>query len=129
MCVEDLNVKGMMSNHKLAKSVADASFGEFVRQLEYKCEERGRTLVKVDRWFPSSKTCGACGHVMDEMPLSIREWTCPECGTHHDRDLNAARNILNEGIGALFGTVGHTGTGGDTADACGETGESAETRQ
>lgn len=129
VCVEDLNAKGMMSNHKLAKSVADASFGEFVRQLEYKCEERGRTLVKVDRWFPSSKTCSACGHVMDEMPLSIREWTCPECGSHHDRDLNAARNILNKGIDALFGTVGHTGTGGDTADACGETGESAETRQ
>lgn len=129
VCVEDLNVKGMMSNHSLARAVGDASFSEFVRQLEYKCEGGGRTLVKVSRWFPSSKTCSCCGHVMESMPLSVREWACPECGASHDRDLNAATNIMNEGLRMLAGTVGHTGTGGQAANACGETGESAETRQ
>lgn len=90
--IEDLNVKGMVRNRHLARSISDASFGEFRRQLEYKAE--GRVFV-ADRWFPSSKTCSACGSVLDELALSVREWTCPECGTTHDRDINAAVNILN----------------------------------
>lgn len=92
--VEDLAVKNMVKNHKLALSISDASWGELVRQLAYKCEWYGRTLVKIDRWFPSSKRCGHCGHVVESLPLDIREWDCPKCATHHDRDINAARNIL-----------------------------------
>jgi putative transposase len=99
--VEDLSVKNMLKNHKLAQAIADASWSELVRQLEYKCQWYGRTLVKIDRWFPSSKRCGHCGHVVDKLPLDVREWDCPECGTHHDRDLNAARNILAAGLAVL----------------------------
>ncbi len=84
----------MLKNHKLAQAIADASWSLVVRQLEYKCQWYGRTLVKIDRWFPSSKRCGNCGHVVDKLPLDVREWDCPECGTHHDRDINAAQNIL-----------------------------------
>jgi len=95
--VEDLNVKGMVKNHHLAKAVSDASMSEIIRQLEYKCGWYGRDFTKVDRWFPSSKTCGCCGEVFDDLTLDMREWTCPSCGAHHDRDLNAARNIAREG--------------------------------
>ncbi len=98
IAVEDLAVKNMMKNHKLAQAIADASWSELVRQLEYKCQWYGRTLVKIDRWFPSSKRCGNCGHVVDKLPLDVREWDCPECGTHHDRDINAANNILAAGL-------------------------------
>uniref|UniRef100_UPI0035A24FF9 RNA-guided endonuclease TnpB family protein n=1 Tax=Microseira wollei TaxID=467598 RepID=UPI0035A24FF9 len=84
----------MVKNAKLARQIADASWGELVRQLEYKAKWYGRTWVKIDRWFPSSKPCGSCGHIVQSLPLSIREWDCPNCGTHHDRDINAARNIL-----------------------------------
>ena len=113
LCMEDLNAKGMVRNHHLAKAVSDASFGEFARLLEYKCAERGRTLVKVGRFYPSSKTCSACGHRLDALPLSVRVWDCPACGAHHDRDVNAARNILAEGKRVLSnteGTAGHAGT-------------------
>ena len=113
LCMENLNVKGMMRNHHLAKAVSDASFGEFARLLEYKCAERGRTLVKVDRFYPSSKTCSVCGHRLDALPLSVRSWDCPACGAHHDRDVNAARNMLTEGKRILSnteGTAGHAGT-------------------
>lgn len=96
--MEDLNVKGMMKNHKLAESIQEMSFGEFRRILSYKSAWYGRQLELVDRWYPSSKTCSCCGHVYKTLTLSEREWTCSECGTHHDRDLNAARNILNEGL-------------------------------
>jgi putative transposase len=82
--VETLNVKGMMQNHKLAQAISDASWGELVRQLEYKVNWYGRTLVKIDRWFPSSKRCSHCGHTLKKLPLNIRDWTCLECGTHHD---------------------------------------------
>ena len=95
--VEDLNVKGMVKNHHLAKAVSDASMSEIIRQLEYKCSWYGRDFTKVDRWFPSSKTCGCCGEVFDDLTLDMREWTCPSCGAHHDRDLNAAKNIAKEG--------------------------------
>ena len=113
LCMEDLNAKGMVRNHHLAKAVSDVSFGEFARLLEYKCAGRGRTLVKVDRFYPSSKTCSVCGHRLDALSLSVRSWDCPSCGVHHDRDVNAARNILAEGKRILFnteGTAGHAGT-------------------
>ncbi|MBC1236500.1 RNA-guided endonuclease TnpB family protein [Nostoc sp. 2RC] len=118
--VEDLAVKNMVSqrvgrvsrleatgepvrvnNPKLARAIGDAAWGELVRQLEYKAKWYGRTLVKIDRWFPSSKRCGNCGHILNKLPLNIREWDCPNCGTHHDRDINAAKNIF---------AVGHTVT-------------------
>lgn len=101
ICVEDLNVSGMMKNRCLAKSVGDAAFGELVRQLEYKSAWYGRTLVKVDRFYPSSKTCSCCGHVNQELTLSDRTWTCKACCATIDRDLNAAVNIHNRGLSDL----------------------------
>jgi putative transposase len=97
IAVEDLAVKNMVQNRKLAQSISDASWGELVRQLEYKSEWYGRELVKIDRWFASSKRCSNCGHVVQRLPLNIREWDCPECGYHHDRDVNAAINVLAAG--------------------------------
>lgn len=99
--VEDLNVRGMQRNHHLAKSVSDAAFGEFVRQLTYKGQWYGVNVVKIDRWAPSSKTCSACGAVNRGLKLSDREWTCVCCGTHHDRDYNASVNIKSFGLMAL----------------------------
>ncbi len=96
--VEDLAVKNMVKNHKLAQAISDASWGELVRQLEYKAEWYGREFIKIDRWFPSSKRCGSCGHVVDKLSLSIRSWDCPSCGVGHDRDINAAKNILAAGL-------------------------------
>jgi putative transposase len=98
IAVENLAVKNMVKNPKVALAISDASWGELVRQLEYKCGWGGRTLIKIDRWFPSSKRCGNCGHIVEKMPLNIREWNCPNCGTHHDRDINAAKNILAAGL-------------------------------
>lgn len=96
--VEDLNVSGMTKNKRLAGSIMDASFFEIRRQLDYKTAMRGGRLVVVDRWFPSSKTCSACGYVVDKLPLSKREWTCPECGSVHQRDANAAINLELVGV-------------------------------
>jgi len=87
----------MMANHTLAGAIGDSGWGEFARQLEYKCAWHGRTFVRIDRFYPSSKLCSACGFRNDSMPLDVREWQCPECGATHDRDVNAARNILAEG--------------------------------
>ncbi len=109
IAVEDLSVCNMVKNHKLARSISDAAWGEFVRQLEYKSKWYGRTLVKIDRWFPSSKRCGNCGHIVEKLPLNIREWTCQKCGSVHDRDLNAARNINAAGLAVI----------GNTENVCG----------
>ena len=103
VCVESLNVKGMIKNPKLAKHIADANWGEFVRQLRYKSQWAGRTLVEIDRFFPSSKRCSGCGFVQESLPLSVRHWDCPECGTQHDRDINAAINIKAAGLAGLVG--------------------------
>ena len=98
IAIETLAVSNMQKNHSLAKSIADASWSEFVRQLEYKALWYGRELVGIDRWYPSSKRCSDCGHTVAKMPLNVREWACPECGTVHDRDINAARNVLAAGL-------------------------------
>src|SRR5256714_5242255 len=98
VCVESLQVKNMVPNHKLAKDISDVGWSEFVRQLEYKAEWYGRTLVKIDKWYPSSKRCFDCGHILDSLTLDIRFWICPECGIAHDRDLNAAHNNLAAGL-------------------------------
>ena len=101
ICAENLAVKNLIKNPKLAKPIADASWGEFTRQLEYKANWAGRTYVEIDRFFPSSKRCSCCGFVKDKLPLDVRSWECPECGTTHDRDLNAARNVLAAGLAVL----------------------------
>ena len=101
ICMENLNVKGMQRNHHLAQAVGDASFGMFLTLLEYKCSWYGVNLIKIDRFAPSSKTCGKCGYIYKGLKLSERSWTCPECGTHHDRDFNAACNIKEFGLKAL----------------------------
>lgn len=101
ICMENLNVKGMLRNHHLAQAVGDASFGTFLTLLEYKCRWYGVNLIKIDRFAPSSKTCGKCGYIYKGLKLSERSWTCPECGTHHDRDFNAACNIKEFGLKAL----------------------------
>jgi putative transposase len=107
ICIEDLNVRGMVRNHCLARALSDAAMGQFARLTEYKCDRYGKTLVKVDRFFPSSKRCHDCGHIVERLPLSVREWSCPECGSVHDRDKNASKNILAEGhsVAARGGSV------------------------
>lgn len=101
IAVEDLAVNNMVKNRKLSQAISDASWGELVRQLEYKCDWYGRTLVKIDRWFPSSKHCNQCHSTVDKLPLSIREWNCPSCNVRHDRDINAAINVLAAGLAVL----------------------------
>lgn len=99
ICIENLNVKGMIRHKKLSKATADVSWGEFISQLKYKADWYGRKLIKVDRFFPSSQLCSCCGYKNSLVKdLAIRQWTCPQCGTIHDRDINAANNILNEGL-------------------------------
>lgn len=116
IAVEDLDVRSMERDRRLAKAVADASMSEMLRQLEYKCSWHGRRFVKVSRWHPSSKMCSRCGHVLEELPLSVRAWTCPACGARHDRDLNAAVNIARKGARLLEeGTAGPAGTSGAKA--------------
>lgn len=105
ICLEDLHIKGMIKNHKLAKHIADASWGNFVRLLEYKADWNDKRIVKINRFFPSSKTCNSCGWINQNLNLSEREWTC-KCGIAHDRDANAAINILKEGK-KIIGTELH----------------------
>jgi putative transposase len=110
IAVEDLNVAGMVRNRKLARVISDCGWGGFRAMLEYKCDRYGRALAVTDRWYPSSKTCSACGHLLAELSLKTRHWTCPSCGTRHDRDTNAAKNILAAGQAAARSSPG---------DACG----------
>jgi len=110
IAIEDLAVKNMVRNRHLARAISDCAWGELRRQLEYKCQRYGRRLVVIDRWYPSSKTCSGCGHRLAELSLSARHWTCPSCGARHDRDLNAAQNILAAGRAVARGSPG---------DACG----------
>lgn len=98
IAVESLAVANMKKNRTLSKSISDAGWSEFLRQLEYKALWRGRTLVGIDRWYPSSKRCSDCGYMAAKMPLKVREWICPECGLIHDRDINAAKNVLAAGL-------------------------------
>jgi putative transposase len=102
--VEDLAVKNMMQNHKLAQALSDVSLGTFYGMLEYKARWNDKQFVKIDRFFPSSKTCSNCGWINQDLTLSIREWTCPECGEKHDRDFNASKNILKQGLNILSGS-------------------------
>ena len=88
----------MVKNRSLSRAISDVGWGELVQQLEYKCDWYGRELIKIDRWFPSSKLCCNCQHKIDKLPLDIRRWTCPSCGASHDRDVNAANNILAAGL-------------------------------
>jgi putative transposase len=108
--IEDLAVNNMVRNRHLARAISGCGWGEFRRQLEYKCEQYGRRLVVIDRWYPSSKTCSACGHLLADLSLSTRNWRCPSCGTRHDRDINAAKNILAAGLAVARDSPG---------DACG----------
>jgi len=109
--IEDLNVAGMVRSRHLARAISDCGWGEFRRQLTYKCARYGRDLVVIDRWYPSSKTCSACGHLLAELSLGTRRWTCPRCRARHDRDINAAKNILAAGLAVAQGTP--------PGDACG----------
>lgn len=109
--IEDLNVRGMLGNRHLARSIADMSFFEFRRQLEYKAAMRGGQVVVADRFFASSKTCSACGHKLDELALSIRQWSCPTCGTTHDRDVNAAINLKLMAVSSTVSACGEEGAG------------------
>ncbi|MCD8490020.1 MAG: transposase [Desertifilum sp.] len=121
IAVESLAVKNMVKNPKLARAISDTGWGEMIRQLEYKAKWYGRNLVKIDRWFPSSKRCGNCGHVVERLPLSVREWDCPSCGSHHDRDVNAARNILRQCGFGVFPSRATAVAVGYTVSVCGAT--------
>ena len=98
LCIEELSSKNLMKNHKLARAISDVSWSEFVRMLEYKSDWYEKQVSKISRWYPSSQLCSDCGFNSGKKPLSVREWTCTNCGTHHDRDINASINILNEGL-------------------------------
>jgi putative transposase len=110
--IEDLAVRNMVRNRNLARAISDCGWGAFRRMLEYKAARTGRHVVVIDRWYPSSKTCSVCGHLLAELKLSTRHWTCPTCGTRHDRDVNAAKNILAAGlaVSACGGDVRHSGS-------------------
>lgn len=109
--IEDLNVRGMVKNRRLARAVSDMGFFEFRRQLEYKAAQRGAIVVVADRWYPSSKTCSACGHKLSELPLAVRQWSCPACGADHDRDVNAAINLRNLAVSSTVSVCGEEGAG------------------
>lgn len=101
ICAESLDVKRMMNNKLMAKAIADSSWGELIRQINYKSQWAGRTFVQIDQFFPSSKRCNSCGHTMNKLPLDIRSWKCPSCHAEHDRDINAAKNIKAAGLAVL----------------------------
>lgn len=109
--IEDLNVRGMVKNRRLARSISDMGFFEFRRQLEYKAAMRGGQVVVADRFYASSKTCSSCGEKLDELPLSVRSWICPSCGANHDRDVNAAVNLKNMAVSSTVSACGEEGSG------------------
>ncbi|HEY9831435.1 MAG TPA: RNA-guided endonuclease TnpB family protein [Stenomitos sp.] len=125
--VESLNTKGMVRNHKLAKAISDVGWGMFVNFLSYKLDREGKVLVEIDRWFPSSKLCSTCHYQISEMSLDVRTWICPSCGTHHDRDGNAAINIRAEGIRML--SVLGTRTAADGGDVSPKRGRKSKLTQ
>ena len=110
--IEDLNVRGMMANDRLSRAIADVGLHEFRRQIDYKAKLNGSRIVVADRWYPSSKTCSACGYVLPILPLSVREWKCPACGRAHDRDVNAAKNLLKLAASSAVSACGEEGSGG-----------------
>ena len=110
-------MRGMVRNRHLARSITDMGFREFRRQLEYKAAWRGAALVVADRFFPSSRCCSACNTIQDEMPLSVRSWTCPVCHTTHDRDLNAAINLAQYAVSSTVSACGGEGSGGSRQTA------------
>lgn len=127
IAIEDLSVQQMQQIKYHARNIADMGWYEFRRQLTYKTEQAGKTLYVADRYFPSSKTCSSCGHVMPSMPLNIRNWTCPQCNAHHDRDVNAAINLKNsaiEELGLLKSDLAVSNT--DRKNACGEKGAAVD---
>jgi putative transposase len=113
IAVENLNVKGMVRNHNLAKAISDVGWGTFTTMLKYKAEWEGKTYVEVDRFFASSKTCHVCLNRVDSLPLDVRQWTCQHCGSHHDRDVNAAKCIKNEALRILSLGTSDTACGGN----------------
>jgi putative transposase len=126
IALESLNVKGMqrrdasaasVQNRSLARSISDTGWSTLVRMIEYKAEEAGRTVVKIDRWFPSTKRCSECGYVTESKPLSVRSWDCPRCEASHDRDINAAENIRTAGLAGAFDKANDSGGHSKTRDA------------
>jgi putative transposase len=115
IAVENLNVKGMVHNHNLAKAISDCGWGMFCTMLKYKSEQDGKIYIEVDRFFASSKTCNVCLNPCDSLDLDIRSWTCNRCQTYHDRDLNAAINIKNEALRILALGTSATANGGDVS--------------
>ncbi|WP_300948460.1 RNA-guided endonuclease InsQ/TnpB family protein [Turicimonas muris] len=109
--IENLNVRGMMKNRHLSRAIADMSFYEFRRQLQYKTAMRGGQVIVADRFYPSSKTCSDCGYKLESLPLSVRKWECPGCGANHDRDLNAAINLKNMAVSSTVTACGEEGSG------------------
>jgi putative transposase len=118
ICCEDLNIKGMLKNDKLSKSISDVSWGAFLTYLKYKSDWNDKQLVKISRWFPSSKTCHKCKHILQDLPLNIRQWECPICGQKHNRDLNAAKNIETEGLNLLSSGTGEYTYGDGGYEVC-----------
>ena len=119
--IEDLHVKGMLGNRCLSRAIADMGFAELRRQLVYKAQRRGGQVIVIDRWYPSSKTCSCCGYKLDAFSLDIRQWTCPGCATHHNRDVNAAINLRNMAVSSTVSACGGEGAG-PVREAQGETG-------
>jgi putative transposase len=115
IAVENLNIKGMVKNHNLAKAISDVGWGMFCTMLKYKAESEGRQYIEIDRWFPSSKTCHVCLSRVDNLTLDVRAWTCKHCGTHHDRDVNAAINIRNEALRIISLGTSESACGGDVS--------------
>lgn len=115
IAVENLNIKGMVKNHNLAKAISDVGWGMFCTMLKYKAESEGKQYIEIDRWFPSSKTCHVCLNRVDNLSLDVRAWTCKHCGTHHDRDVNAAINIRNEALRIISLGTSESACGGDVS--------------